>query len=149
MESKDKETINSAIYTIEHGDYEESESMINRMAIYGIEEAIPYILKDKNNPSVSARMKMENLYFIKGPKGYDAIISGLDSQYYDVRIEMTKILGLRNEKKAIENLIRMLEDPYLNIQVQAMRSLKMITGINYGLDKTSWKHWWAKRKYVK
>ncbi len=68
----------------------------------------------------------------------DAVVNDAD---VDVRMAAATALGQYKERGVIEALIRALDDRSLGVAFHARRSLRILTGENFGTDPTEWLAW--------
>ncbi len=59
----------------------------------------------------------------------------------DVRMAAANALGQYRERRVLEALIRALDDPSLGVSHHAQRSLRILTGENFGSDPVAWFDW--------
>jgi len=59
----------------------------------------------------------------------------------DVRMAAANALGQYRERRVIEALVRALDDRSLGVSFHAQRSLRILTGENFGPDTVAWLEW--------
>jgi len=68
----------------------------------------------------------------------DAVVNDAD---VDVRMAAATALGPYRERRVIDALIRALDDRSLGVAFHARRSLRLLTGENFGTDPVAWLGW--------
>lgn len=68
----------------------------------------------------------------------DTVVNDTDA---DVRMAAATALGPYRERRVIDALIRALDDRSLGVAFHAQRSLRLLTGENFGTDPMAWLAW--------
>ncbi|MCX7973967.1 MAG: HEAT repeat domain-containing protein [Candidatus Aminicenantes bacterium] len=88
------------------------------MAIAKIREpwVLPILLEALADPSEGVREKIINQLINRDDLAYEDLSLRLKNQPWFVKVAVLKILGLKKERRAIEKLVKILDDP--NIEVR-------------------------------
>jgi hypothetical protein len=101
----------------------------------------------KDDPSkVSFAFGVDALARMQHPKATQLIHGLARTSDVQGRRRILDSLGTNKDPASIDLLIESLSDPISVIRESAARSLKRITGQNFGQDAVKWKEWWAVNK---
>jgi HEAT repeat protein len=68
-----------------------------------------------------------------------------EGEAWNIRENITWALGEMDDKRAIETLITALKDEDTSVRKSAARSLRKITGKNFGQNQAAWENWYNKQ----
>ncbi len=79
-------------------------------------------------------------------RAVEPLIAALKDENWEVRENVVWALGDIKDTRAIEPLINTLSDKNSEVRKDAARSLREITGQNFGGNLTKWQKWWKENK---
>ena len=79
-------------------------------------------------------------------KGIDSLILALEDENWMVRKAAIEVLGKIKNSLVVEVLIFMLSDTEQEVRHAALKTLKEITGKDFGYEQERWIEWWGKNK---
>ena len=88
----------------------------------------------------------ESLGWIGDTTCLPVLIETLKDEDWNVRLCTTWALGEMGDERALAPLIEMFNDKHWRVRYKARRSLRKITGEDFGESYTKWKDWYGKRK---
>ncbi len=128
------------------------------LSIHGTPEDVPFLmdlLSPDTEESEAVRLEAaRTLQRIYNPEAVPTLLNAtrrpdplattelVAEESPEVRAEAAIALGQYAEPRVVERLISTLDDRHLAVNSAARRSLKTLTGQDYGFDRRAWVHWY-------
>ncbi|MGR3309393.1 MAG: HEAT repeat domain-containing protein [Candidatus Brocadiales bacterium] len=88
----------------------------------------------------------EALGDIKDPRAVEPLVDALKDENSGIREEASVALWKINDIRAVEPLIAALKNENSGVSETVAWVLKVLTGVNFGVDHGKWHEWWEKDK---
>lgn len=115
------------------------------LANHGHQEHLPLLVRALRDPEPIVRVEAARaLQRIHGSIAIDALIGALKVEAEPepaVRAEVAHALGQYPQRRVAHALIAALADRSLAVNVNAVQSLRTLTGEDFGLDRARWTRW--------
>ena len=112
---------------------------------HGGPEHVPVILKSLQDPDKLVRLEAARaLQRVHNPIAIDPLIKECDDRKEidsEVRAEAADALGQYAEPRVLASLQKSMADSNLSVNYSALRSLRTLTGQDFGLDRLAWRLW--------
>lgn len=118
---------------------------VRGLANHGSPDLAPLVVERLTDSDVSVRIEAARaLQRLHNQAAVPALLSALDPEEEpdtSVRAEAAEALGQYADPKVIDALIKSLEDENLAINRATVRSLRTLTGQDFGYDRAAWAAW--------
>lgn len=89
-------------------------------------------------------MALRALQFQETTKSSQPLVHYRKSRMWQVRLALTEALGAYYDAASVDAAITMLGDRSMRVRTAAYRTLRQLTGMDWGPTQTRWKRWRAK-----
>ena len=115
------------------------------LANHGTSEHIPIILERLKDTDTLVRIEAARaLQRLHSPAAVGPLLDSLDANKepeVEVRAEVADALGQYAENRVVDRLIQTFEDENLSVNRTTLKSLKTLTGQDFGFDRALWSDW--------
>lgn len=115
------------------------------LANHGTSEHIPIILERLRDTDTLVRVEAARaLQRLHSPAAVGPLLASLDVETepeVEVRSEVADALGQYAENRVVDRLIQAFEDENLSVNRTTLKSLKTLTGQDFGFDRALWSDW--------
>jgi len=114
---------------------------------HGGPEHVELILPNLDDPNELVRLEAaQALQRLHNPIAIPALIRHLDpdvEEDTDVRADCADALGQYAQAEVLQALISALDDRSLSVNHHALKSLRTLTGEDFGLNRAAWQRWFS------